>query len=419
MHRRTSCRYHRALKGRRASVSRLYRRWSLALLLWLPAALMAQEPQPNSTLEQFLDKVQVHGFASQAYTVTTGNNFQGDTRDGGDFNLTEVGLNGSFRATANLHFAGQVLYRRAGESDPNSIRLDYGLVDWGGSLENGRFGIRAGRVKNPIGLYNETRDVAFTRPSIILPQSIYFDRVRNLELASDGAQLYLEHAVGGGEVTLQAGVGKPQFNKSVTNVFLGPSAQGDFDGTIYLARGLYDHDGGRIRVGLSTALLNMDYQPGDNEFFPGEGDVNLQFWVLSAQYNAEKWSLTAEALWEPINFRNFAFSLTDFTVTGGYLQGAYRFFPGWEGFLRYDVSYTDSKSLDGNRLSKASGLDKQNFFTKDLGAGLRWDVSRHVMLRVEYHRIKGSNWITLEDNVPTSDTRKNWDLFSLQASFRF
>ena len=423
MHRRTLCQYVREW----IMLVELYRcgmhqsrRWpALVLLAVMPMAAAALEPQPPRTMDDLLDMIQVHGFASQAYTATTGNNFQGDTLDGGSLNLTEVGLNASLRATANLHFAGQVLYRRAGKGDPNSIRLDYGLMDWGSGLEDGRYGVRLGRVKNPIGLYNETRDVAFTRPSIILPQSIYFDRVRNLELASDGGQLYLEHALGAGELTLQAGAGKPQFNDSVTRVFLGPTAEGDFDGVVYYARALYDHDGGRVRLGLSTLRLDMDYQAAPGEVFPGNGDVDLNFWVLSAQYNAEKWSLTAEALWEPINFRNFDFPMTDFNVTGGYVQGSYRFIPGWEGFLRYDVSYTDSKSRSGNRLSKLSGEDPYNFFTKDLAAGLRWDVSEYVMLRVEYHRIKGTNWLTLEDNTPASDTRKNWDLFSLQASFRF
>jgi hypothetical protein len=43
-----------------------------------------------------------------------------------------------------------------------------------------------------LGLYNETRDVPFTHPGIFLPQVVYFDRVRNLVLSTDGAMLYGE-----------------------------------------------------------------------------------------------------------------------------------------------------------------------------------------------------------------------------------
>ena len=376
-------------------------------------------PESQSPFERIMDTVQIHGFASQAFTYTTANNFQGNTSDGGDFNLTEIGLNGSVRPTGNLHFAAQLLYRRAGADDNGSVRVDYGLMDWSRSLEQGRIGVRLGRIKNPIGLYNETRDVAFTRPSILLPQSIYFDRVRNLEMAADGGQLYLEHAIGPGELTLQAGGGKAQLDNTVRNVFLGPTATGDLDGDILVARGLYELDGGRLRLGISSAWLKMDYDPVPTEFFPGDGDVDLQFWVLSAQYNTEKWSLTSEVVWEPINFDGFSDGYTDFTVTGGYLQGSYRFQPDWEGFVRFDASFTDSKSLSGNRLSKVSGLDRYNFYTKDFGTGLRWDIRKNLMLRAEYHRIRGANWLTLQDNIPISDTRKDWNLFSLQASFRF
>jgi len=389
------------------------------MLALLSAPSAADDPTPAYPLKGLIDTVQVHGFASQAFTYTSANNFQGDTSDGGDFNLTEVGLNGSVRPFANLHIAGQVLYRRAGKGEENQLHLDYGLADWSGTLENGRYGLRVGRVKNPIGLYNETRDVAFTRPSILLPQSIYFDRVRNLELASDGAQVYLEHALGPGEIILQAGAGKPQTDDSVTKVFLGENAAGDFDGSILLARGVYEQDGGRLRLGVSSAIVKMDYDPKATEAYLGDGRVNLNFWVFSAQYNAEDWSITAEYLWEPVNFRKFNSPLPDFNVTGGYLQGTYRFVPGWEGFLRYDVSYTDSRSKSGNRLAKLSGQEPYNFFTKDLGAGLRWDINRHVMIRAEYHRMKGTNWLTVEDNIPSSDNRKNWDLFSIQASIRF
>ena len=421
--------------------------WASCLLLMLPVLLATPvraqtpdetsgpspdqppitAPESQSPFDRIMDTVQIHGFASQAFTYTTGNNFQGNTSDGGDFNLTEIGLNGSVRPTGNLHFAAQLLYRRAGADDNGSVRVDYGLMDWSRSLEQGRVGVRLGRVKNPIGLYNETRDVAFTRPSILLPQSIYFDLVRNLELASDGGQLYLEHAVGPGELTLQAGGGKAQLDNTVRTVFLGPvavgeagsSTQGELDGNILVARALYELDGGRLRLGLSSAWLNMDYKPTPNEVFPGDGDVNLQFWVLSAQYNAEKWSLTSEAVWEPVHYDGFEDGFTDYNVTGGYLQGSYRFHPDWEGYARFDASFTDSKSLSGNRLSKASGLAPHNFYTKDYSAGLRWDIRKNLMLRTEYHRIRGTNWITVKDNIPITDTQKDWSLFSIQASFRF
>jgi inorganic pyrophosphatase len=54
------------------------------------------------------------------------------------------------------------------------MRLDYGFVDRT-LLADGddQVGLRLGKIKNPIGFFNTTRDVAHTRPGIIMPQSIY------------------------------------------------------------------------------------------------------------------------------------------------------------------------------------------------------------------------------------------------------
>lgn len=136
---------------------------------------------------------QVHGFASLTLVNTSDNNFFGQSDDQVSNNFSEVGLNASWRLTPGLQLSAEVLSHRAGGTDDGGVRLDYGLVDWTAlSSEEGRGGIRVGRIKTAYGLYNTTRDVPFTRPSIILPQSIYFERTRNLTVSADGADIYVE-----------------------------------------------------------------------------------------------------------------------------------------------------------------------------------------------------------------------------------
>ena len=157
------------------------------------------------------DNYQIHGFASQAFISTSDNNFFGETSGNDNFGFSELGINGLIRPTPELHFAGQLLLRRAGESDDGKVRLDYGLVDYT-IISNPmkRLGVRGGRLLNPLGFYNETRDVALTRPSILLPQSIYFDRARDLALSSDGAQVYGEYRSTNNEIFWQLGVADPR-----------------------------------------------------------------------------------------------------------------------------------------------------------------------------------------------------------------
>ncbi len=88
---------------------------------------------------------------------------------------TKAGINAAVRVQPNLTFAVQAAVRDAGISDDGSLRLDYAVADYRLFSEaTVQAGFRAGKVKNAVGFYNETRDVIFTRPSILLP-SVYND----------------------------------------------------------------------------------------------------------------------------------------------------------------------------------------------------------------------------------------------------
>ena len=62
------------------------------------------------------------------------------------------------------------------------------------------------------------------------------------------------------------------------------------DGLTTGGRLLYEWDGGRFRLALSSALLTLDGKTG---MLP-EGSIDIDYWVLSAQYNEGPWRLTAE-----------------------------------------------------------------------------------------------------------------------------
>ncbi|HOP16792.1 MAG TPA: hypothetical protein PLX99_09285, partial [Gammaproteobacteria bacterium] len=128
----------------------------------------------------------MHGFATQGYIKTSANSFFGDSEDG-SFEFTELGVNASMDATENIRLSGQLLSRSAGEMYSGTPSIDFALADYTvRSTENDNIGVMVGRIKNPLGLFNETRDVAFTRPGFLVPQVVYYDKVRNLILSADG-----------------------------------------------------------------------------------------------------------------------------------------------------------------------------------------------------------------------------------------
>jgi hypothetical protein len=370
--------------------------------------------------------LQIHGFASQGWLKSSDNNnvFGESSSGSGSFDFRELGLNASMRPLPKLQFSAQMLSRTAGEGSPGNIRLDYGFIDYTFfSNETNQAGIRLGRMKNPIGLYNDTRDVPFTRPSILLPQSIYFDRTRKLAIAADGAHLYGEYRSDMGDISFQIGTVRPLVRGAETEaaVFLR-----EFPGHLapelsYVGRVNYELDGGRLRFGISATQLNMGYSPGSGDML-NAGSIQFTPVVFSAQYNAESWSLTSEYALRPIKYKNFGVGPLDLSFIGEsyYLQGVYRFTPDWEAIVRYDVLYTDSNDRSGRKwAAERPGRDAHNRFAKDITVGLRWNITPEFMLRAEYHHVNGTGWLSTLDNSNASGLSQHWGLFTVLGSYRF
>lgn len=374
---------------------------------------------------------QIHGFIGQSYLVTSHNDVFGNTDKDGSFGLTEAGINASFRPLPKLLVSAQGLSRRAGKGSSGTPRLDYAFLDYRlYSHEANQFGIRGGRLKNPFGFYNDTRDVPFTRPSILLPQSIYFDRTRNLALSGDSVQLYgdISHPKWG-TLSTQFGFLFPIVNDRDTRASVLEGFGGHLTREVsYIGRGVYETNDKRIRLAVSGIWLNANYVPTAAEIGGHLSSGSLQFSPVyfSAQYNTERWSLTSEYA-----IRHFAFSgfnnakidSTNFYGESYYVQGEYRFTPKWEGFVRYDALFTDRSDRSGKQWVSENPDDPNrpahSRYAKDITVGLRWNITPEFMLRAEYHHVIGTGWLSRLDNPVLKDTNKEWDLFAIQGSYRF
>src|SRR2546423_865698 len=133
-----------------------------------------------------LPELQLHGFVSQGFLLTSDNNYLAHTSSG-SFEFSEVGLNFTLPATDRLRLGVQLFSRQLGtigdyRATLDWYYLDYHWQDW--------LGIRAGRVKLPFGLYNDTSDIDAGRTSVLLPQSIYPAQNRDFLLAQTGGEVY-------------------------------------------------------------------------------------------------------------------------------------------------------------------------------------------------------------------------------------
>ncbi|HEX6821993.1 MAG TPA: hypothetical protein VF123_08050 [Candidatus Sulfotelmatobacter sp.] len=157
-------------------------RWILALLwLWLAQVGTAQEFQvANRT-------VQVHGFFSQGFVYTDRNNWLTMNTSQGSGAMTDMGLNMSSQVTDKFRVGAQLYDRNLGQLGQWHPSLDWAVVDY---RFNNWIGIRAGKVKTTLGLYNDSQDLDFLRVFALLPQGVYPTDLRDATIAHTGADIY-------------------------------------------------------------------------------------------------------------------------------------------------------------------------------------------------------------------------------------
>jgi hypothetical protein len=368
--------------------------------------------------------LQVHGFFSQGLVYTSDNNVGGDSDDDVADSLREVGANLSWRANPDWLVSAQVLARWAGESDEGDLRLDYGFVDYSvhANSEN-QFGVRLGKVKNPFGFFNTTRDVAHTRPGILLPQSIYIDELRDTFLAAPGISLNGNNYLRDSFLEWTVNLIRPEVEaRSLTHYML-TKQPGHFEGDAsWLAQALWEQQGGAWRMGLTLGNVKMHYKTTPLDYLQA-GRIKLHTGVLSLEHNRETWSITGEyALTRQIRDGFVTISALDLdtTVEAGYLQGSWRFAPGWQAYARYEALYLERNDRNGKIFNALTGGTVPAFqrFSHDKVLGVRYDPNQSLALSAELHLVDGTAWLPRIAN-PSAQMKQDWDMLLLQAAWRF
>ncbi|QEA40767.1 hypothetical protein FGL86_00765 [Pistricoccus aurantiacus] len=376
----------------------------------------------NAWANGALDTLQVHGFLSQALIVTDENSFFGPSSEGGgSWQFTELGANVSLRPHEDILLAAQVLSRRAGgDASDASPELDYAVLDYQPITTQQRtVGVQLGRFKNPYGFYNQTRDVAFTRPSILLPQSIYFDRSRSLALSGDGINVYWEERIPTGTFHAQLGLGYPQkTNSKELNLGLTEEQADPRFSTVGQLR--YEHGGGNFIAALSAASINYKLQIENAERSSRE-NLRLTPWIISLQYNAADWSLTGEYGLRKLSLPN-AINLqgdSDITSESWYVQYIRRMDNNWRWLIRYDDLANNRDDRSGNAYEASGAGPDHSQYARDITLGAQWDIHPQVMLAAEYHHVNGTGWLSLQDNPDPDETKARWNMLLFQLSLRF
>jgi hypothetical protein len=127
----------------------------------------------------------------------------------GSGEFTDFGLNAATQWNDHLRIGAQVFDRNLGKLGAWNPSLDWAFADY--QFKNW-FGIRGGKVKTVLGLYNNSQDLDFVRTFALLPPSVYPTDVRDSTIAHLGGDLYgstvLPHRLGTLSYTAYAGLRK-------------------------------------------------------------------------------------------------------------------------------------------------------------------------------------------------------------------
>jgi hypothetical protein len=361
--------------------------------------------------------VQVHGFASQGYVKTDGNNWLTmKTGDAGSGQFTDFGGNASVQITNKFRIGAQIYDRQLGQLGKWHPQLDWAVATY---TFKPWLGIRAGKVKTVMGLYNDTQDLDFLHAFALLPQSIYSTDLRDVTIAHEGADVFGDIPIGekGGTLSYTAYAGHRNDSRYGGYAYLIGHSFNNMGGLQY---------GGDLRwatpltgllVGVSR--LNEDLTAKYGAGTPGETTLkSTASWTnqFYGQYTWKKLVLDSE-------YRHY---YLDATINGGpTFQTDVR---GWY----VAASYRVAKRLQlGSYYSHYLITVPENFLIPagtghdyDKVVSARVDLNRFVNVKVEGHFMDGYG---LPDDYPNGfysvdnpqGLKPNTKALVVKTSFKF
>lgn len=332
-------------------------------LCCLPIPLVADDGAEELAPKVPADRLQIHGFLTQAYAWVDEGFYLG-IPDGGTTDYRTAALQVRYDASNSSSFVFQIDHERLGDS-PFDPLFDEVELDW--IFYQHRFAsgtaVQVGRVPRPTGIYNEIRDVGTLLPFYRPPAALYFEglfstdtldgiSVRHLFAADGSWPIELTAYYGGWEALEIQLSGTPRTSKAE------------------------DALGGQVWVGTPIAGLRFgaSFVTFDTRPSPSTAAGSFDSWLLSLDGDFARWSVRAELL-------EAEFSLGDYTAS--YVQLGYRFNETFSLFGQWEEA-------DVSTVLPFVGpveVETADEWAASLNVHLRHDL----LLKLEYHEFEGFN----------------------------
>lgn len=368
---------------------------------------------------------QWHGFIAQGLIQAEDTNYVNDDGDvSGE--LTEVGLNFSYKINQQLRLAGQAVYLNGGNRYNEGGRVDYLMLDWSvQENEKSSTNIFFGRIKNYTYLYSSVRDVPMARPTIILPQGMYFDATRDLSVGGDG--LYINHKryfEDLGDFDFNLSSSRSNLSSKQRNIMLGARATGELEHELDVQASVYWQPSfSPWQFGLGALSGEFNYENGGSDAYV-EGKLLVQRYTANFNYAGERWQFSGEVMQERFRLENLYFrgSLVDRFSQGIYGQAKYQLTDQLSLLGRIERFYGNKDDRDGKIAEQNSGGFVPHYFAYQhtTTVGISFDITANLRLQLENHWVKGAARLTpivLPD--PVTNDKEYWQVWAAQLMYWF
>jgi hypothetical protein len=136
---------------------------------------------------QDLSDIQIHGFATQGFLFSSNNNYLSLKSSSGSLQWTEGAISVTDPVTDKLRIGIQLHMQQMGNFGGSKVVVDWASGDY---KFNDKIGIRAGKIKRPFGLFNDSQDVDPLFLWILLPPGMYPIDNRDFDLAEMEGEIY-------------------------------------------------------------------------------------------------------------------------------------------------------------------------------------------------------------------------------------
>lgn len=407
-----------------------------ALPAWAEDSSSSLSDSIQHLWKQATTSVQFGGFVSQGFLVSTGHNdYLGKTSEG-TTDFREYAVNASY-AVGKWRFGLQAFGQKLGDYGDDQLQVDWATVDYQPAQW---FGVRAGRVKMPRGLYNEALDLDSVRPFVLLPQSVYDARLRDFNAAFNGGMVFgnvglkkfgsLDYRVFYGDIPIDADSGA---NDYFNNVFPSKGVDIEMDsvrgGSLFWNTPLtglrvgYSYSSFENLTSLRQATTALGPPPAPIlTFLATKSTDSYERHLLSIEYAKGDWVFAAEAGREQAIYQVHVngVRLLDFDFQSDYFYvSAARRINRWLELGAY-YSYTRNDELVvRSTLPVEATLPVLE--QGDFALSARFDIKEHLIFKVEAHYMDGAGKIfdTVEHPQPAASRDESWFLFGAKVTYSF